>query len=300
MQKGRQRELIMSYLQQNNCSIKDLSKKLQVGIATIYDWLKEKNLIPEEAYNVFDVNLVYSKYIHQKLDDNWGRTKGGFCSSGNTKEIKKIKYSSELAEFLGVLFGDGNSYAKKAKNVGVYAIRIVGDSRNDKEYLIDYVKPLGEKIFGIVGKISYARSRNAIFLTFHSREMVYALKKLGFPPGDKIQNKIFIPVWIKSSKLFLRRFVRGLLDTDGSIFRMSKKDPQLLRIDLTNLIPNLLSDIRKILLNFQFNPSKIICEKHFFLSRKQDIRNYIDKIGFSNPKHINRAIRLAFSDSPVV
>ena len=197
------------------------------------------------------------------------------------------------------MFGDGNSYFKRGYKIGIYAVRITGDSRYDKPYLGIFVNHLVENLFGLKGKISYPKHGNVIVISFYSIKLIQKLNELGFPPGDKIKNKLKIPEWIKSNQIFYKAFIRGLIDTDGSIFRMSNQDPQLLRISLTNFIPDLLDEIRNGLIDMGFNPSKIICNKHFYLSRKDNITKYIKEIGFSNSKHINR-LKILQNQSPVV
>lgn len=50
------------------------------------------------------------------------------------------------------MLGDGNSNRTKGHKIGTYMIRIVGHSELDKEYLMDYVKPLIERLFDIAVK----------------------------------------------------------------------------------------------------------------------------------------------------
>lgn len=47
-------------------------------------------------------------------------------------------------------------------------------------------------------------------------------------------SKIGIPQWIKNDETYIKACLRGLIDTDGSIFRMSKRDKNLIRIGFTN------------------------------------------------------------------
>jgi len=49
-----------------------------------------------------------------KTNPHWGQVKGGSLSSGSTKQINEPDNSKELAEFVGIVLGDGNicSYKK--------------------------------------------------------------------------------------------------------------------------------------------------------------------------------------------
>ena len=87
------------------------------------------------------------------------------------------------------------------------------------------------------------------------------------------------------------------MDTDGSIFRMSNKDQNLIRISFTNHNSKLLEDTRKGLIVLGFYPSKIIMNRQFFISRQEDIKKYLKEVGFSNKKHLKR---IKIFNSPVV
>src|SRR3989344_4604348 len=212
---------------------------------------------------------------------------------GAPKTIKIPKKDKYLAEFLGILFGDGNSYQLiKGTKIRVYSITITGDIRKDLGYFKNFIRPLIKKLFGLDTRFKKLKS-NGVQIIADGVNLIKFLEIEGFPPGDKIKNRLKVPKWIRKNKVLTIAFIRGLIDTDGSIFRMSNKDPNLLRISLTNYIPNLLDDVRKDLIKLGFHPSKIISNKHFFLSRKKDIKRYTQMIGFSNPKHIKRLKKLS-------
>jgi intein/homing endonuclease len=220
---------------------------------------------------------------------NWGRIKGGLNSSGSTKEILKPEYSEELAEFIGIILGDGNIHSyKKGKKIGVYSVKIAGDLKKDHDYHVTFIKPLGEKLFGLKAGIQEISKHNEIFTCFYSRELIKYLESHGLKSGDKIKNQITIPKWIFLKDDYLRACIRGLIDTDGSIFRMSKRDKNLLRIGFTNHNKKLLADTHMAIMQLGFNPSRIIKNRAFVISRKADVRKYINEIGFSNEKHRRR------------
>ena len=125
-------------------------------------------------------------------------------------------------------------------------------------------------------------------MDFYSKELVELFFSFGINAGNKIVNQSTIPKWIFKNKMFLRACIRGLIDTDGCIHRMSKRDSQLLRINFKNYNRTLLEDTRRAFLILGFNPSKIINDNVFYLSRQSEIRKYLKEIGFSNKKHLDR------------
>ena len=286
---GKQKELIL--LAKNNLSWKQLSKALGIlnqGYLRS-DLKNEKILLSEQVYkNLCKISgKSFDKFITGRLDDNWGRSKGGLNSPGSLIRLPKIKFGKKLAEFVGAVLGDGHvSYYKIGKKIGVYGIRITGDLEKDKDYHTKYLTDLCKLIFNL--DASEILGKHGRFLDLRSKELVNFFISMGIKPGDKIINQSTIPFWIFENKLFLRACIRGLIDTDGSIFRMSNKDPNLLRINFTNHNITLLSDTRRAFVILGFNPSKIINNRQFNLSRQEEIAKYLKEIGFKNQKHLLR------------
>lgn len=143
-------------------------------------------------------------------------------------------------------------------------------------------------MFNIKSHSGKFKKQNAIYVEAHSRNLIEFLEYKGFKPGNKIKNNLTIPNWIWENNLYLKSCLRGLIDTDGSIFRMSKKDPNLIRISFVNHNATLLNDVRKAFLKLGFHPSKLINRRQFYISRQEEIKKYLKEIGFSNNKHLNR------------
>jgi hypothetical protein len=141
------------------------------------------------------------------------------------------------------------------------------------------------------------KKQNERFLDISSKELVEFFIRMGIKPGNKIVNQSTIPKWIYKRQVYMRACVRGLIDTDGSIARMSNKDYNFLRIHFTNYNRTLLEDARKSFILLKYHPSKIICDTKFYLSQQKEIERYIKEIGFSNKKHLDRLSN--FKKSPV-
>ena len=298
LKKGKQKELLNTFKNNNHLTWKQLSALLNVGKTAIIEWSREANLIPLEIYKILDNKKKYKKYILEIKEETWGKSKGGIKSKGSLKEIKIPEKSNGLAELVGIILGDGNIFSyKKGKKIGVYSLRIAGNCKEEKDYHINYVKPLCENLFDLNAKIQEYPQKNERFVSLHSRELVKYLKDIGLRSGDKLLNVVTMPKWIFNNDNFLKACLRGLIDTDGCVSRMSKKDPNLIRIGFTNYNNKLLEDVRVALTKLGFHPSKISYNRTN-LSRKEDIVKYLNLIGFSNSKHQKRFDK--FKNSPVV
>ena len=290
LKEGKQKELIL--LAKKDLTWKKLSSML--GINAHYlavDLKNERGLLSKTIYFGLCkiVGINFDKFILEKLEDNWGKSKGGLNSEGSTIKLNKPIYDEKLAEFVGAILGDGNlTYYKRGKKIGVYHVRIAGDLKLDKDYHINYLWKLCEKMFNVVPSEIIRPKVNERFLSLTSKELVNFFGEMGMKPGNKIKNQSTIPEWIYKNDLYLRACLRGLIDTDGSIFRMSNKDPHLLRINFTNYDGTLLKDARNSFIRLGFHPSKIIMDRVFYISRQNEIKKYLKEIGFSNKKHIDR------------
>ena len=290
MQKGKQKELIERA--KGKLSWKELATSVALNQHYLSNELrKEKRFLPKRVYDLLCVKAEsnYDTSISALAPDNWGQSKGGRSSNGGyTKKITVPENSNELAEFYGIMLGDGNLTKIRGYKIGTYQARIVGDSRNDYDHLVNYIKPLVEKLFTIEVGGWKEKKANAFVLNMTSRKLTEFLESKGFKAGNKIKSQVTIPEWIKKNPEFLKACLRGLIDTDGCVHAMSKRDSNLGSSSFKNYNKTLLEDARKSFIQLGFNPSKIILEKTFYLSRQEEIKKYLKEIGFSNPKHLRR------------
>jgi len=126
-------------------------------------------------------------------------------------EIDLPKYmSTELAELVGIHFGDGGIHIRKRKTY------VVTYCFNKKEIqLREDLKTLFKKLFNIEIK-QYLRN-NVVESYCGSKMLAYFLNQnFGAPLGKK--DSLKIPTIIKEEKEDLCAFLRGLYRTDGCLF----------------------------------------------------------------------------------
>lgn len=289
LKKRKQKELIAKA--KEKLTWKELARIL--GLSSGYlraDLTTEKRLLSEESYKrLCKINKTnFDEHIIEKLADNWGKAKGGENSKGNTKIITPPKESKELAELCGIILGDGHLEAPQKDNKNrSYALKIAGHLEEDENYLSDYVSGMIQRLFNEKPSIKRAEKYTTLFLVLHGKKIIEFFNSKGLKSGNKKYNNQGIPAWIKNDKNYLLSCVKGLIDTDGSIHRMSKQNKNI-RINYTSYIPRLLTDFREAIIALGFNPSKIIRERQIFLSRKEEVARYFDEIGSANEKHLKR------------
>ena len=131
------------------------------------------------------------------------------------KPVQKPTYSANLAEFVGIVLGDGG--------ISKYQVVVTLHITDDKEYS-EYVASLLRKLFRTRVGISYRPKSSVVNIVISRIELVnYCTKILGLKIGNKVAQQVDIPNWIKQNKKYSIACVRGLVDTDGSIFTHSYK-----------------------------------------------------------------------------
>ena len=138
-----------------------------------------------------------------------------------------MKIDEELAELLGIHIGDG--CISETKRYSEYYLG--GDLIEEKEYHDNWVGPLfNKKIMNpLFGKdVTYKEHPKVGIYGFHifNKDLVNFFKNLGIKAGSKINCGI--PKSITKDKVLLKRFLRGLFDTDGSLYfnkNYSAKNP---------------------------------------------------------------------------
>lgn len=285
---GKQRGIINGL--KKGMTWREISEKLGLSEGYIRNELRnEERTLSEEVYKkICEIaKYNYDSFIDKRLKDNWGKSKGGLKSSGNIKIFSKLGENEKLAELFGIILGDGHLEIYKKGNKRCYALKIAGHMTEDYEYLAEYVSKLFEELFGEGGKIRKIPKMSEIFLTVYGKNLIKLLKGKGLMPGNKKLNNQGIPKWIKNNDLFLLSCLRGLIDTDGSLHFISKKNKNL-RVSFTSHIPRLIKDVHNSFIRLGFRTSKIMGGRQIFISSKEDVSRYIKDVGFKNQKHLKR------------
>ncbi len=244
----KRRELYGLYIRKNK-TIVEIAEILGITYTSVYERIIRLN-----------IPLCSSKKEHYR----------------NKKPVTLPSPCSDLAEFMGIMLGDGH------RTDGQLIVTI--NARDDYGY-IAYVQTLIRKLFNRDTGVQYRRSHNTADVYFGSVELVSYLATLGLTAKNKVKEQIDVPHWIQRNRSYGRRFIRGFFDTDGSIYKMSNK--RAVQMSFSNRSKPLLDSVRIMLLELSYHPSR--ATHVFYLSRKEDLQRYVSVIGFGNPKHSQRA-----------
>lgn len=307
----------------NGKSFFEIGKENKISRSTFDCYRNGKFLLPERIFNKFVHNLNSDdrKLIElniQKFPDNYGQIIGGKRAYKiNTKKFEegrkkgiisikkakaiddlqllsflmKVKNSSEICEVIGAFIGDGcfNFYKNK-----LYYVGFSGDKRHDLNYYKEVIIPYIQKIFpNIRPTIKYVKNENTMQVVFYSKKLFYLLKEyFGFTPGKKTFT-VAIPKRILNNEKFLRATIRGIFDTDGSVFFDKRKIYK-------SIYPRVVLQIKSKLLYHQLVN---YLSRHFSLYNrfgskrqiyiievygKEQLKKWMSLIGFSNNRHLKK------------
>ncbi len=325
--KGDQKRFINLAIQK--CGHLDsLADLLEVSSRTIRDWRREKFLMSADSAGILKkkCGLKLPKNIKLK-DEFWyvtkGAVKGGLASYkkqrgqiGNPKmRLKKWhewwekegrckdfrifhplpfhipKKSNDLAEFIGIMMGDGGM----SDNQLIITLHHVDDLAYSK-----YVVKLTKRLFGVAPSVYHDLKNSVNKIVVSRSRLVRYLHELGLPIGNKVKQNFDIPIWIKKNRSMMTACVRGLVDTDGSVFTHSYKVNgtwySYKKLCFCTYSQNLIRTVYTFLKNRGFHP-RIAQEVDIRLDSISDMKRYFELIGSHNPKHWRRYKSMLYSNT---
>jgi len=248
-EKERKDELIELYIHQNK-TISKIAPILRITPSTVYDRL---------------IRLQIPTRRNEKPGAN------------NARILHVPPLSEDLAEFCGVMLGDGH--------IGTAQIFITVNIKTDWQY-VGYLQDLLERLFQFTPRATNANHESVVDLYLTSAYLVGRLHEIGLYSSNKVRDQVGVPEWIFGATEYQRGFLRGFFDTDGSIYRLKHFDA--VQMSFSNLSVPLLEGTRRLLLGLGYHPSKFSGHA-VYLTRRRDIKNYAQEIGFGNLKHLSRA-----------
>lgn len=317
LQKKAQKELMNQILDQ--LPMAEVAKLCDLSERTIRDWRRGKFTIQLKALQVlcketkipFPLNAeikddywyglkgasnggkaVFKKYggigdpeYRKKRWYEWWEREGQYKSSiiSAVKPIKKPKSSDELAEFVGIVLGDGGITRTQ--------VSFTFHSEDDKDYA-KFVVSLTKKLFNVYVGEFFVKECKAVRYSISRTQLVkFCIEELGLKQGNKVKQQVDIPDWIKNDKNYSIACVRGLVDTDGCIFthkyKVKNKFYSYKKFVFVSHSMPMRSSVFNILKENGLHP-RFARIGDVRLDRIEDMKRYFDVFGSHNPKHLKR------------
>lgn len=302
-----------------NFSQTQIAKICKVHKRTVTDWKKGISSIPHNKFEKLIKISNIDAPKHKTLSDNWhikgaakkggvaynqlygnpgtpaGRSRGGktsikrFSSKNGLvkhmgfitrKDIQYPKHSTKLAEFIGIVIGDGG--------ISNYQITITLHHLDDKKFA-QYVQNLTYSLFKVQPTLYHRESTINIIIS--RVRLVHFLINQGLCIGSKVKQQVGVPSWINNNDQYTKASLRGLFDTDGCFYidKHSYKSKIYLNcgMNFTNRSLPILNFFKNSLENIGLNPTQKT-KYSLFLRKESEIIYYFNYIGTSNSKHFRK------------
>lgn len=319
--KGKQSDFLERIRQEHKLEWPQVAQVCRVHARTLFDWRRDKYQMSYAAFKMLRKRYDSLKPGKiEILPENWnivniaalgarrrnelygppgtpaGRSKGGTVTAFKFKNdpefAKKVGFvlrkqivcpqrSSMLAEFLGIVLGDGA--------VNAHQVRVYANSKTDRDYAY-FIKQIVADLFNMTSTIT-TRDKNTIVVVVSGKNLVDFLVDCGLKKGDKILSGVDVPGWVMKDREFSKSCVRGLMDTDGGIYFHNHTTKGIryrhMGLCFTSHSKALLNSAYKILLSFNIN-CKSDGKRHVMIYDRNEVNKYMEIIGSHNSKHIKR------------
>jgi len=194
--------------------------------------------------------------------------------SNKLKSVEFPIFCEKLAEFLGILAGDGHISADP------YEVCVSLDKNSDKEY-VPYVCQLFIDLFGL--KPTLFNQQNVTKCRVYARDLVQHLtSRYGFVTGNKM-NRLKIPKLVWRNDKYLAAYLRGFFDTDGSFHGRRKTDAV---VEFISCDKKFLQELADALRSLDFKAG--LSGKSIYIYAKKDIHRFFEIIRSSSPKNLKK------------
>ncbi len=203
-----------------------------------------------------------------------------YPKKSHRKDIRYPRKSSKLAEFMGIVFGDGGINND-------WQLTITLNSEVDREYSY-HVLQLAKELFDINVAVQKRKRCKALVLRFSSMNLLDFLFKMGAVKGNKIKQRFDIPAWVYEKESYTRSFIRGLIDTDGCLYihkhKVGGADYCNIGFCFSSYSENLMRSVASIFESRGIKPHLARDSKMLYLYSVSAIRSYLDIFKTSNPR----------------
>lgn len=192
--------------------------------------------------------------------------------------------SLELAELLGIIYGDGG--------IGnPWQLVISLNSISDLDYS-NYIVALIETLFQTKPAIRKRPHQNTLVVVLSSITLIDFLIEKGAVKGNKLKQITTIPRWIRIKKSYSHSFIRGLIDTDGCLYLHNHciKGKNYVNIGLcfTNFSPQLVNCVDNILKKEGLKTHITDNGRRIYLYSAKEVKKYLTVFGSSNPRILTK------------
>jgi hypothetical protein len=250
------------------------------------------NIISKNIGTYIGNNLYHGYSLNQtsfeKLEALYGKKIPNKIIKTKEKILKPLVLvkNGELAELIGIILGDGHLHRKGEKTYKDSLLSISLNHYDELEY-VNYVKNLLHKIFKISPDLVPRKNSKGVDVRLHGDGLIETLKGLGLMTGDKVKNQVGVPQWIKKDQEWIEsnkekwifsyrplviKTLKGLIDTDGTIY-VDKKN-KAIGIGFRNASLPLITDFKEMCQSLGINCGSISTSETISKKTGKMLRGY--------------------------
>ncbi len=198
------------------------------------------------------------------------------------KSVRRPYYSGDVAELVGILLGDGSIRARQVT---------ISSNVLDADHAA-YIQDLVLKLFGLQMSQGLDMDDHTITLTASSTELVECLVAMGLHVGDKVRQQVDVPNWVWRKREFEMGCLRGLMDTDGCVYRhayqVNGTRYRYTKLAFTSASAPLLHSVKRMFEHVGVFPSLHRDGRRLYLHDSNGVKKYFDLVGTHNPRYLYR------------
>ena len=202
------------------------------------------------------------------------------------KDIKHPTLSPLLAEFVGILIGDGGIRSR-------FQVIVSFNHSTDREHAA-WIQCTVKRLFGLGSFQMERKGTLGSDIVISSVRLVQFLEKVaGLRPGHKLRNGLDLPPWIWERRSYQIACLRGLMDTDGGPFvhryQVNGKWYAYPKLAFCSLSDQLLESVCRLFAELGFHP-RLARNHQVFIDRTADVKRFYRIIGSRHQRH-HRLVR---------
>jgi hypothetical protein len=196
--------------------------------------------------------------------------------------------NKEIAEFVGILLGDGSIDTK-------YQNRVQITLNKAETVYASYIMELVRRNFKVKPLLRFRKSEQALDIKIFNKEFVgFLTNTLGLVPAPK-RGRAVVPDAFMEENL-ARYVLRGYFDTDGSVVITNNNGTLYPRLEMKVCPSPMCASFVKILktFGFRFGAYRITNgETRIQMNGQSQLQKWVNIVGSSNPNHLEKIKRIA-------
>lgn len=193
-------------------------------------------------------------------------------------DIVDLERNKALAELVGIILGDGHidrrSYDRGDRYISNHSVTVTLNSSEQR--MISHTMDILEKCLGQTPAVNKLGHAEAVNIRVYGLPVVEAFERIGLVSGNKVNQQVSVPERVKEDTEYEKACPRGLVDTDGSIYRRSEDGYVV--VYFKNRSEPLLEDFASMSRDIGVESSSA-GEHAVQVAAQEDVRMFISKVG---------------------